>query len=317
MDSATATADGKRLAFRKYALQGNVYVADLEPAGHASLPQNASRCMRAGIIRPHGQPTARRSSSDPIATVNGGSLSSPGPGSTRTYCNRDRAVRPGAAALVSPDGAWILYLAYTAPDAYSSFVRPERLMRVPITKGPAEIVRTAQPYGRPVCVSSSASLCALAELAPDRAQLIFTAFDPLKGRGSELTRFPIDKAYQYTGGYLWDLSPDGTRIAILKYSDARIHILSLGSGSSQEIAVKGWNNLQSLNWAADGKGLFAASYAGRFGPPARQSTGHAHVLWEQQGSTAPWHLLSMPRWFGAPSAPMGRAISGRPPSGDL
>ena len=156
-----------------------------------------------------------------------------------------------------------------------------------------------------MCVSSSASLCALAELAPDRAQLIFTAFDPLKGRGSELTRFPIDKAYQYTGGYLWNLSPDGTRIAILKYSGARIHILSLGSGSSQEIAVKGWNSLQSLNWAADAKGLFAASVTQGGSALLRVNLqGDAHVLWEQQGSTAPWNGLSTPGWFGAPSAPM-------------
>jgi hypothetical protein len=66
----------------------------------------------------------------------------------------------GAAALVSPEGAWVIYLAHANPDAASSVLRPERLMRVPITKGPAELVLAARIYGRPACARAPASLCA-------------------------------------------------------------------------------------------------------------------------------------------------------------
>jgi serine/threonine protein kinase/Tol biopolymer transport system component len=305
MDGPTATADGKRLAFRKYALQGNVYVAGLDAGGTRIAPPE-----RLTLHEGRNYPAAWTADSKAVLF---GSYRDGKWGIFKQFLGQDRPepVATGieeydqsAAALVSPDGAWVLYLAYTAPDAYSSFVRPERLMRVPIAKGPAELVLTAQPYGRPVCAKSPASLCALAELTPDRAQLIFTGFDPLKGRGHDLTRFPIDPAYQHAGAYLWDLSPDGRRIAILKYSDARINILSLGGGAPQEIVVKGWNSLQSLNWAADAKSLFAASLTGRGSALLHiDLQGNARVLWEQQGSTAPWNGPSAPGWFGGPSAP--------------
>jgi len=63
--------------------------------------------------------------------------------------------------------------------------------------------------------------------------------------------------------YGWDLSPDGTRIALLKNRDARIQILSMNGRMPQEIAAKGWNILTSAVWTADGKGLIVSSYTPR------------------------------------------------------
>jgi hypothetical protein len=145
-------------------------------------------------------------------------------------------------------------------------------------------------------------LCAIAERTVDHKQLIFTAFDPVRGRGRELTRFDIDPADEAT--YVWDLSPDGTRVAILKYSEGRIRVLSWSRRqASQEILVKGWNNLQSLDWAADGKGLFASSL--RPGSSALlhlDLQGNSHLLWEQKGSTSPaGRPWDQP--FAGPSAP--------------
>src|SRR6266851_4095673 len=139
------------------------------------------------------------------------------------------------------------------------------------------------------CGKSPAPLCALAERSSDRKQLIFVAFDPVKGRGRELTRFDIDP----TSDCLWDLSPDGTSIALLemfqrherhavKRSEGPIHILSLSGRTGKEITVKGWNSFQSVNWAADGKALFVTS-------PTQSGSallcldlrGDAHLLWEQ------------------------------------
>jgi hypothetical protein len=95
-------------------------------------------------------------------------------------------------------------------------------------------------------------LCAIAERSADIKQLVFTAFDPLKGRGRELIRFTTDTTDDLD--YIWDLSPDGTRIAALKYSAESIRVFPLDGSPPQEILAKGWNSLQSVNWAADGKG---------------------------------------------------------------
>jgi hypothetical protein len=103
--------------------------------------------------------------------------------------------------------------------------------------------------------TNSGSLCAFAE--PGLKQAIFYAFDPIKGKGRELTRVDIDPS----DAYHWDLSPDGSRIAILKQGQGRIKIISLTAKPEQQITVKGWSGFGSLDWAADGKGLYVSSFS--------------------------------------------------------
>jgi hypothetical protein len=107
-------------------------------------------------------------------------------------------------ARMSPDSSWILYQMFTGWTA-------GRLMRVPVTGGPSDLVLTMatppEPIGLagvhlhepPRCARSPAELCAIAERTSDGKQLVFTGFDPVKGRGSELTRFDIDPPVP-TGG---------------------------------------------------------------------------------------------------------------------
>jgi Tol biopolymer transport system component len=95
----------------------------------------------------------------------------------------------------------------------------------------------------------------LAERSQDGTQLIFTAFDPVNGRGSELARIGIKANLNYA----WDLSPDGTQIAFHRSQEQQIHILDLAGGGPREITPKGWTSLETLNWSADGMGFFAAS----------------------------------------------------------
>ena len=74
------------------------------------------------------------------------------------------------------------------------------------------MILTANLEGGPRCAKSPATLCAIAERSADRKQLVFTAFDPVKGRGRELAEWKTDAMADYQ----WDLSPDGTRIAVLR-----------------------------------------------------------------------------------------------------
>jgi hypothetical protein len=148
------------------------------------------------------------------------------------------------------------------------------------------------------CARSPASLCAIAERAPDRKQLIFTTFDPVLGRGRELARFDTNPTPD--AEYVWDLSPDGTRIAILKRSEAAISVLSLRGQPLQQVSVKGWHSLQSVDWLADGTGLFVSSV--REGGATLLHLdlgGNAHLLWESKGTIQP----EITPFVGGPSAP--------------
>jgi eukaryotic-like serine/threonine-protein kinase len=298
MDSTSATADGKRLAFRKWSWQGSVYVADLEANGtRISTPSRLT--LNEGRSYPAAWTTDSKgvvfgSYRDGQWKIFKQSLGE----DTAESIVAGAEVMAGAGTGVSPDGAWVLYSVPSTGKGSSSALGPNQLMRVPITGGPPELVLTAPIYDRPVCTRFPAGLCAIAELTLDRKQLIFTSFDPVMGRVRELTRFDTDP----TAGahYVWDLSPDGTRIAILKYSERSIHILPLDGHPRQEIAVKGRSSLQSMNWAADGKGMFASS-ATRGGSALLHLDlqGNAHVLWEQKGSIAGWYVSGL----GGPSVP--------------
>ncbi len=188
-------------------------------------------------------------------------------------------------ARLSPDGSWILYQMFTGWTA-------GRLMRVPLTGGPSEPVLTMatppEPIGwagvhlhePPRCARSPAELCAIAERTPDGKQLVFTGFDPAKGRGGELARLDIDPI----SAYKWDLSPDGDRIAVLRRSEDRVHILSLVGRPERLITVKGRRSLETVDWAADSKGLFASAAQDKSSVLLYVDLqGNAHLLWEQPG----------------------------------
>lgn len=143
---------------------------------------------------------------------------------------------------------WVLYM--TSKKEAAAPTADEQL-RVPITGGIPHSVLTAK-LGAPFrCAKAPAKLCAIAERSPDNKQLVLTAFDPIAGRGSELTRLDGD----LNANYSWDLSPDGTRIAFVRSAEAPIRIFLLKRGSEREITPSGWTTTESLYWAADGKAL--------------------------------------------------------------
>jgi Tol biopolymer transport system component len=82
----------------------------------------------------------------------------------------------------------------------------------------------------------------------------------LKGRGAELARFDLQTS---TDNWPGELSPDGTEFAAITSPQGPIYLFSLRRQATQVIEVKGWSSLlQTLTWAADGKGLFVISALG-------------------------------------------------------
>lgn len=316
MDNQSTTADSKRLAFRKWAWHGNIYVADLDANGTriSSLRRftlNEGRNYPAAWT-PDGKAvifgsyrdgewglfkqTLATDKTEAIATV----------AASKSLSDYGLDDLWSSAARVSPDGTWLLYLAADPDNGSASTVLTEtRLLRVPMGGGTPELVLRARSYDRPACAKSPSTVCAFSEQTADRKLLIFTAFDPAKGPTHELARFETDPRSRYPNDYLWDLSPDGAFVAIIRRSGSAIHLLQLGRSSSEtiakEITVKGWNNFQSINWAADGAGLFVSSTTNVGASVLRVDlAGNAHVLWEQKGNigpgvapcSAPWALPS-------------------------
>jgi Tol biopolymer transport system component len=196
------------------------------------------------------------------------------------------------APQLSPDGAWILYLAWSKTGGRAN-LQSGRLMRFPVAGGPPELALNAKGYpgsarvpregfsltlrGHPDfrCPITAGAPCVLSEI--DGKQIVFSAFDPLKGRKGEVARVNFD-----TGANLfWDLSPDGRRI-VYGQTDLRkglLHILALDGGATAEIAVKEWANLSSVGWSADGRYFFVSKAASSGDSLLRVSpNGEAQVL---------------------------------------
>ncbi|MGB7843989.1 MAG: protein kinase [Candidatus Acidiferrum sp.] len=272
---SNVTSDGKRLAFFEWRPNTNIYVADLQTGGtRISTPTrltaeqswnepfgwtadskavlfDSNRRMDAMVLfkQPLDQYIA-----EPILPI-----------------SKDEDL---GGECVSPEGSWILY-GVTPHDK-----SPGKLMRIPVTGGSPQLVLTGDIEGAPRCAKSPANMCAIAERSADRKQLAFTAFDPVNGRGRELATWSTDAA----ADYYWDLSPDGTRIAILKSRKGRIQVLWLNGRAPEEITVEGWDTLSTAVWAADSNGLFVSSYTERGAVLLSVDLqGNARLLWEHRG----------------------------------
>jgi Tol biopolymer transport system component len=110
--------------------------------------------------------------------------------------------------------------------------------------------------------------------------LTFSTFDPLKGRGAEITSINVDPESKW----FWDLSPDGTRIALLEGLSGRVRIISLSGEAAREIKTKGMETTNFLDWSADGKAVLVSRPTRRgFELIRLDLNGNSQVLWEEKG----------------------------------
>jgi Tol biopolymer transport system component len=135
-------------------------------------------------------------------------------------------------------------------------------------------------------------LCLVGERTEDRKQVVLTAFDPVKGRGREVTRITIDPR---TGGWNWDLSPDGSQVAVLfPAEENRIRLLPLAGGAPRDLLVNGWSAFyDGPDWSPDGKGFYIDSRSPRGVTLLYiDLNGHVSPVWEQKGGRATWGFAS-------------------------
>ena len=99
---------------------------------------------------------------------------------------------------VTPDGSWITYLS-RAGDALTAGT-PVRLMRVSLQGGSPQELLKGRGVQRQACAWPPATLCVFSEESPDRKELVFWAFDPIKGEKHELTKVSLhNRSFNTTG----------------------------------------------------------------------------------------------------------------------
>jgi serine/threonine protein kinase/Tol biopolymer transport system component len=288
-----ATSDSKRLVVLEWRPHSSVYVSDLEAGA-----ERTAHPMRLTLDDSWNHPLAWTSDSRSIlftssrTGVDAVFKQTLGQDTAQSMISLSKSDGLAGACL-SPEGSWLYYTikSYDEGPAESHKIMRDpatgmlpqqvsKIMRVPIQGGSPQLVLAATIEEWPRCARSPSSLCAIAERTPDRKQIVFTALDSVRGRGRELARSNTDA----TSDYHWDISPDGTHIALLKHRDARVQSLSLNGGAPQEIASKERKTMSSVVWTADGKGLLVSSYTARGADMLHMDLqGNTRLLWEHPG----------------------------------
>jgi eukaryotic-like serine/threonine-protein kinase len=288
MDHTGAAADGRRLIFTKFWDQHVVYLADLESRGmRISIPRrltlsdgeelpiawmNDSRSLLFESNR-NGQWSIFRQALDEdisahvIASI---------PGRPELDSDMLRTT-----PRMSADGGWVFYPVLPEKNSSSTVFQ---LMTAPIAEGTPQLTSAVPLHNMPHCARSPATLCVIADRAPGSRKLNFKSFDAVQGPGGVVAQIDV----RPNDSYSWDLSPDGKLIAVVPGSAGQIHILSQSGQPPQSrvLNVKDWSNFVRLDWAADGKALFASSVAPQGSVLLRiDLLGNARVLWRQAGES--------------------------------
>jgi len=284
------TIDARRLVFSRVSRQTHVYIGDLDGGGtRLTAPPR-----RLTLDEHNDWPTAW--TPDSKALLFGSDRS----GKRNVYkqaLDQDSAEPLLANAPVdlvlprlSADGAWILYVRLAKLEDTGTS-GPVQLRRVPVSGGPSQFVLTAHDLYSYRCARAPATFCLVSEWPEDQKQLIFTAFDPIKGRGAIVSRIATKPGLDYN----WDLSPDGSQIAMLfPAGENCIRLLPLSGGEPRDLVVKGWYGFKpGPDWAADGKGFYVSSSSPRGVTLLYiDLAGHATAVWEQKGGFETWGIPS-------------------------
>jgi Tol biopolymer transport system component/DNA-binding winged helix-turn-helix (wHTH) protein len=195
---------------------------------------------------------------------------------------------------MSPDGAYIIYRTWTNQQDDAT----TRLMRVPLMGGPPQTLLDAPFITGHQCSRTRTQICVFSQQVSEERQNFFR-FDPVTGNPQRLANVESSNN--------WSLSPDGSLIAIIRFSasEGQIQVLSLLGAPTHDIIVKNWNGIINVDWAADGKGLFVSS-----NPTGLASTllyvdlkGTAHPLWEANSDSAVYAVPSRNGQYLAITAP--------------
>lgn len=283
--SLSVSADGHRLIYVKGVPEPDVYVGTLDSSGTLSEPQRLTLDDRQDIPfdwTPDGQQVIFISDRTGTFSVYRQSLGQIVPEMIAG------GAQPLAEPRLSPDGTQLLYVVYPTTDDPNYEVP---LMRVPLAGGPPQMVMKANWISNHQCARAPATVCVYSVVGEKASG--FYRFDPLKGAGSRFFELKDDASQLYN----WSLSPDGTTLAIVGgkwgQEDSRIHLVALDSGADRWITVSGSRRIAAIDWAADNKGVWAATAGDKENELLQIDLhGNARVVWHPKKVKVGWAIPS-------------------------
>jgi len=160
---------------------------------------------------------------------------------------------------LTPDGSSMLYLVSGTQAEPSD---NDRLMRIPVSGGPSQLVLQGPGIVNYECAKLPSSVCIYGQV--DSEYYRFFTFDPFAGKGAELSAARIKKE---NGPNSWNLSHDGKYLVTLPtqdpYKESELRILRLHDNVTRYIPVPEVKVIIGLDWAADSKSLWVGGYMGR------------------------------------------------------
>lgn len=257
--SISLSADGKRLIVVRTSLQPDVFVADLNSSSmELSTPRRLTLDEREDFPytwTPDSKSVIFTSDRDGPFHLFRQGIDQPEP--ELLVGGQDSILGP----RLSPDGSYILYLATPKGEEKPG---PVRIMRIPVTGGPPQLVVEEPGISNLQCTRlPSAPLCIYSITA--QAKQRFFTLDPIKGKGAEIPQLAIES----TSYYSWSMARNGEYLAtsikggaFLSASSGvpTIQLTSLKTFEHQTLSVPGWAGLSGMDWSADSKSLWLAAY---------------------------------------------------------
>jgi hypothetical protein len=164
-------------------------------------------------------------------------------------------------------------------------------MVAPLAGGFSREITKAKWISNHQCSRAPATVCIYSVIT--NAGLTFFRFDPSQGTGTQVLQLKDDVAAAYN----WSLSPDGTTLAIAKgkwgNEEPRIHLVSLQGAPERWVTIRGWAGINSVDWAADSKSLWAPASDDKGTVLLRVDLqGNARPVWRPKNVNVSWAIPS-------------------------
>jgi serine/threonine protein kinase/Tol biopolymer transport system component len=289
--SFSVTSDGRQLAFLRGNDHASVFVGDLIPGKESAL----ANFRRLTLDDNYNIPVAWMPDSREVIFSS--------QQATNRLMYRQGLDQESSARLITPSAANTnFYLARLSPDAASILLEGSPvgahtmgLYRMDLPIGVPQLLFKTEGFVLYSCAYKAVNLCVFGRPSADKNELVVVGFDPYNGPGKELAHIPLEPGTSADIGfdYSWQLSPDGSQIAIVKRHDQLIRLVPLRGGPITSIAVKGFSDLLDLNWAIDSKGMFVSTVQPGSATLVRVAlNGDARPIWKQRQSNLIWGIPS-------------------------